>query len=78
MTERQDAWFDDLQKRDPATYSAKDRRFLSDTQAVRRQYERDLHARYSREQQEMIDGQWGDTHPGLDTAEGREMENPRR
>lgn len=40
--------------------------------------ERAFRERHALEQQEVIDGQWGDSHPGLDTVEGREMEDPRR
>lgn len=78
MTERQRAWFKDLSKRDPATYTAKDRKFMKDMESERRDHERKTRAHHAREQQEMIDDQWGGSHPGLDTAEGREMENPRR
>lgn len=44
----------------------------------RREHERGIRERHAREQQEVIEGQWGRSHPGLDTAEGREMEDPRR
>lgn len=77
MTDRQRAWFNDLTQRDPSTHTAEDRKFTSDMEAERREYQRRERERFDREQQEMIEEQWPDTHPGWDTPEGREMEDPR-
>ena len=76
MTEEQVRWYEKLIGRDEAQWSERQRAFMSDMQAASRRFQAAREERAHRESREMIAGQWGNTHPGLDSDEGWEMENP--
>jgi hypothetical protein len=76
MTDPQLTWYRKLVKRDPKSWTADQRTFMDKMARQARDIQEAREQRADREIHQMIDDQWGRTHPSIDEPEGWEMENP--